>query len=235
MSRVGSWRLLLGAAWLAVAGTAASATDPKPSDVTYVLSRGMLTLGEARFRLAPQGDGGCWRYEYEAKPSALARLFIGQVSERSDFCMADGKVLSQRFEFSRADKPRDNFSLTFNWRDAVVRSSAGEMRPLETGMIDRLAMQIAVQNWVVTRQGQPGPETFEVTKVEDDRARTYRFRITGREMVDTGSGRVEAARVERVDDPKKSTVFWLAPTRDYQAVKVLQTKGGDEQLRMVAK
>ena len=36
--------------------------------------------------------------------------------------MADGKVLSQAFEFRRADKPKDDFSLRFNWTDGVVRS-----------------------------------------------------------------------------------------------------------------
>src|SRR5690606_29454934 len=114
-------------------------------------------------------DPNCWLYEYQAKPSGLARLFIGQVSERSEFCMADGKVLSQRFEFRREDKSKDDFSLQFNWRDGVVRSSAGEMRPLETGMVDRLALQIAVQNWVIDQGGEPGPQEFAVTKVEDER------------------------------------------------------------------
>lgn len=209
------------------------AAQPSPSDTTYLLTRGMMTLGEARFRLERQPDPNCWRYEYHAKPSGLARLFIGKVTERSDFCMADGKVLSQAFEFRRADKPKDDFSLRFNWTDGVVRSSAGEMRPLETGMVDRLAMQIAVQTWVIDRAGEPGPETFAVTKVEDERTKTYHFRIVARETVETPAGKFDTSRVERVNDKKKSTVFWLAPSRGYLAVRVQQTKNGDEQLKMV--
>lgn len=230
------WRLVLLLA-MATAGplTQAAAPAPTPSDATYLLTRGMMTLGEARFQLTQQQDPNCWRYEYRAKPSGLARLFIGEVTERSDFCMADGKVLSQNFDFRRADKPKDDFSLRFNWTDGVVRSSAGEMRPLETGMVDRLAMQIAVQNWVVARAGEPGPEEFSVTKVEDERAKTYRFRIMAREKVETPAGNFETVRVERVNDKKKSTVFWLAPAKGYMAVRVQQTKDGDEQLKMVLK
>jgi hypothetical protein len=149
--------------------------------------------------------------------------------------MADGKVLSQSFDFRRSDKKEDNFSLRFNWEDGVVRSSAGEMRPLETGMIDRLAMQIAIQNWVVSRAGKPGPEEFAVTKVEDERAKVYRFRIVAREQVQTPAGTFDTVRVERVNDKKKTTVFWLAPARNYMAVRVQQTKDGDEQLKMVLK
>jgi hypothetical protein len=215
--------------------SAADAAQPTPSDHTYLLTRGMMTLGEARFTLGRQQNPNCWRYEYHAKPSGLARLFLGDVSERSDFCMADGKVLSQSFDFKRADKSKDDFSLRFDWEDGVVRSSAGEMRPLETGMVDRLAMQIAVQTWVIDRKGQPGPEQFSVTKVEDERVKTYTFAITGREQVQTPAGTFDTVRVERVNDKKKSTVFWLAPARGYAAVRVQQTKDGDEQIKMVLK
>ena len=222
---------------LALCSFAASSDTirPNPSDATYVLSRGSMTLGEARFKLEAQTQAECWRYEYQAKPSGIAKLFIGEVSERSEFCMADGKVLSQYFEFKRADKPKEDFTLRFNWEDGVVRSSGGEMRPLETGMVDRLAMQIAVQNWVIERKGVPGPDELTVTKVEDDRAKTYRFRITGRESIKTPAGTFDTVKVERVDDPKKATIFWLAPARGYLAVRMEQTKGGDEQLKMLLK
>ena len=219
----------------AMAAAPVTASELKPSDAHYVLTRGVLTLGSAQFRLAPQQQAGCWTYEYIAKPTGLARLFIGDVTERSEFCIVDGQVRSNKFEFKRADKPKDNFTLAFNWKDGVVRSSAGEMRPLTAGMIDRLAMQIAVQDWVIARDGEPGPEEIAVTKVEDDRVKQYRFRIMARETVQTPAGKFDTVRVERVDDPKKSTRFWIAPSRDYLVVRVEQTKGGDEQLKMELK
>lgn len=222
-------------ALLACVPLTTTAESPAPSDATYVVTRGMLTLGEARFRLAQHGEPGCWRYEYKAEPSGLARLFIGEVSERSDFCMVAGELRSQHFEFKRADKSGENFSLSFNWKDRVVRSSGGEMRELQAGMVDRLAMQIAVQNWVVDHNGQAGTDEMSVTKIEKERVRTYRFRITGTETIQAPAGRFDTVRVERVDDPKKSTRFWLAPSRGYLAVRVEQTKGGSEQLKMLLK
>jgi hypothetical protein len=226
-------RLLASAALLAASG--AWAAEIVPSDVSYVLSRGMLTLGDARFRLAAHGAPGCWRYESQARPSGLARLFIGEVSERSDFCVVDGEIRSQRFEFIRADKPSENFTLDFDWNERVVRSSRGELRELKAGMIDRLAMQIAIQRWVVGRAGEPGVEEFTTTKVEDDRIRTYRFRIISRESLTVPAGRFDTVRVERSDDTRKSTRFWLAPERGYTAVRVEQIKDGDEQVRMLLK
>ncbi|MGQ0619434.1 MAG: DUF3108 domain-containing protein [Panacagrimonas sp.] len=212
-----------------------SAADLAPSNATYALSRGMLGLGDARFRLAPEAATGCWRYEYQAKPSGLARLFIGEISERSDFCIVDGQIRSKRFEFRRADKSSEDFTLDFDWDARVVRSSRGELRELKDGMIDRLAMQIAIQRWVIDRKGEPGQEEFSITKVEDDRTRTYRFRITGRETIQVPAGRIETVRVERSDDTRKSTRFWLAPDRAYAAIRVEQSKDGDEQIKMQLK
>lgn len=213
----------------------AAAQGLTPLDTTYALSRGILPLGEARFRLTPQDGEGCWRYEYQAKPSGIARLFIGNVSERSDFCIVDGVLQSQYFEFKRTDKSEDDYTLHFNWAEKVVRSSSGELRQLEPGMVDRLAQQIQVQLWVMERGGQPGEAEIASTKVEDDKTRVYRFRITGTENIEVPVGRYDTVRVERVDDPDKSTRFWLLPDQDFLVAQVDQIRKGSEQLKMELK
>lgn len=220
---------------LAMSCASAFAEDIKPSEAHYELSRGAITLGEARFNLKAAEGKDCWSYEYVAKPSGLARLFIGTVTEHSNFCLVDGVVRSQNFSFNREDKKEDNFKLDFNWNDKMVRSSGGEIRKLEDGMIDRLAMQYAVQKWVMARGGEPGADEISLTKVEDDRLKTYTFRVTAKEQIETPAGTFETIRVERVDDPKKSTRFWLAPSRNYLAVKVEQVKKGSEQVKMLLK
>lgn len=206
-----------------------------PLESRYELSRGVIVLGEATFTLSPGEADQCWVYQYRAKPSGLARLFIGNITETSHFCLVDGFIRSQKFSFHRADKEKDNFELEFNWDDRMVRSSIGDMRPLRNDMIDRLAMQVAVKRWVVARGGVPGPEKISMTKVEDDRIKTYSFQVIGHEQVETPAGTFDTVRVERVDDPKKSTRFWLAPDRDYQVVRVEQVRKGAEQLKMLLK
>lgn len=230
-------RYVLCALLMSAAGGASAADDTGLADMVanYQLSRGSLTLGEAQFRLSPHGEPGCYRYEYEAKPTGLARIFIGELHERSDFCVVDGELLSQRFEFTRADKPKDNFTLDFDWDKRVVKSSKGEMRDLTKGMIDRLLMQLAVQRWVVQQEGKPGPAEYSLTKVEDDRIKTYRFRIVDKETLEVPAGKFDTLRIERVDDPKKSTRFWVVPSREYMLVRVEQTKSGSEQVKMELK
>jgi hypothetical protein len=230
--------LIAGGAVAADAPVATATTtlvSPSPSQQTYVLSRGMLTLGEARFSLAPSGAAGCWRYEYSAHPSGLAALFIGTLSERSDFCMEDGHLRSRHFEFHRSDRKKDDFSVDFDWKAGTARSSRNLAVPLADGTTDRLAMQIEIQRWVIARNGQPGPDELAVTKVEANKPRTYRFRIVAREPVTVPAGRFDAVRVERVDNPKRTVRFWLAPNLGYAAVRVENVDDGDEQFSMALK
>lgn len=219
----------------AVAVSAAATVSPSASQQTYVLSRGRLTLGEAQFRLAPSGAEGCWRYEYVAQPTGLAALFIGKLSERSDFCVEDGRLQSRHFEFHRADRAKDDFSVDFDWKAGTAKTSRGVEVPLADGVTDRLAMQIAIQRWVIARNGTPGPEELAITKVEAKRAKTYRFRISARESLAVPAGRFDAIRVERVDNPDRSVRFWLAPALGYAAIRVEDLEDGSEQFSMALK
>ncbi|MGB0955962.1 MAG: DUF3108 domain-containing protein, partial [Panacagrimonas sp.] len=177
-----------------------SAKPLVPFDSSFVLTRGPLTLGHAQFQLqAIAGEGECYLYQYRAKPQGLARLFIGQIQERSEFCVVEDQIRSQRFSFSRADKEKDNFKLEFDWQNGLVRSSTGEQRKLDETMMDRLVMQLAVKRWAMSQEGEPGPAEYTATKVEDDRAKTYRFRIVAQERIEVPAGTFDTVRVERVD------------------------------------
>lgn len=224
--------LLWAAVLLPLAAQAAPLAPPRAD---YVLERGRMTLGSAQFTLAPIEGAECYRYEYRATPQGLARLFIGEVRETSEFCMEDGALRSRGFVYARADKPEEDFSLSFDWARGVARSSRGPELALTAESIDRLALQLAVQRWVAARKGEPGAEEFAITKVEDDRAKTYRFVIRARETVQVPAGRFETVRVERVDDASRSTRSWLAPALGYQPVKLEQLKDGEVQVRMLLK
>lgn len=225
-------RALACVAGVLLLAAGAQAAEPP---IEYELMRGSLQIGNATFELEDDPELGpdCYRYAYEAEPVGIARLFIGPLREVSRYCIVDGAVRSRYFRFMRKDREKDNFSLEFDWDAGLVRSEGGEDRALQPGMVDRLAMHQVIQRWVIERHGEPGPEELALTMVEDDRAKTYRFRIIERETVKVPAGEFETVRVERIDDPKKSTRFWLAPELGYRAVQFSQAKKGNEQFRAV--
>ena len=226
-------RTLIVAAVLA--SSAAVAAEPKlpELDLKYAVTWRGMGLGNAIITLKPRGEADCYRYESLTEPTGLVRMFYGKPREISDFCLRGGRVVPQRFEFQ---SPKDDsFTLEFDAKAGKVRGGRKGERDLPSGAQDRFAIQQAVRLWVLGHlKSEPGAETVEFAMVDDRRIRNYRFAITGREPVEVPAGRFDdAVLVQRVDDPKKTTKFWLAPARDYMPVKVEQVKQGTVELRMV--
>jgi hypothetical protein len=200
-------------------------------DAQYTLSRGVLTLGKARFSLQETEDG-CYHYAYTATPTGLARMFIGEIREVSEFCEVDGVLQPRRYAFSRADRPEGDYRLDFDLEHGQATTDDGRVQTFDGDVIDRLALQLKVQRWVMAQGGEPGEAEYSVTQVEDDRVRTYRFRIMARETLRLDRREIETVRVERVDTEKRSIRIWAAPADDYQIVQVEHIEDGKVQFRM---
>ncbi len=201
-----------------------------PWQAAYSLTRGPLTLGYAEFQLTPAAEDGCHVYRYDAKPVGLARLFIGQLHEISEFCVRDGQIRTQRFEFRRDDEPEDSFTLHFDWDALTVRGPGDKQRQIPEDAMDRLAIQLAVRDMLVRNPDALPTQPRNFTMIEDDRIKTYTLQVKGRETVDTPAGQLDAIRVERVKDASKTTIFWVAPALGYIPVRVEQRKNDSEVL-----
>jgi hypothetical protein len=227
-------RALLLVAALGAGGVARAAEPKLPElDLKYAVTWRGMGLGNAIITLKPHGGADCYRYESLTEPSGLVRMFYGKPRETSDFCLRGGKLVPQRFEFK---SPKDDsFTLEFDAAAGKVRGGQKDERDLPANAQDRFAIQQAVRRWVLDHlKSEPGAVEAEFAMVDDRRIKKYRFAITGRETVDVPAGKFEnAVLVQRVDDPKKTTRFWLAPARDYMPVKVEQVKRGTVELRMV--
>ena len=79
-----------------------------------------------------------------------------------------------------------------------------------------------------------GRETLEY-RVADKRAiETHRYRIAGRESIATARGRFDCIRIERVrEKPGRTTTTWIAPSRGYTPVRIVQKEPDGETLEMI--
>jgi hypothetical protein len=218
-----------------LAGPALAAEPKLPElNMKYAVTWRGMGLGSAVITLKPQGEAGCYRYESQSEPAGLVRMFYGKPRETSDFCLRGGKVVPQRFEFHNPKSADDSYTLEFG--AGKVRGGDKTERDIPADAQDRFGIQQAVRLWVLEHlKSEPGAETVEFAMVDNRRIRRYRFAITGRETIEVPAGRFETVLVQRVDDKKKTTKFWLAPERDYMPVRVEQVKQGTVELRMVLK
>lgn len=223
--------------WLAaVSGAAVQAAEPKLPELNlkYAVTWRGMALGNAIITLRPHEGDDCYRYESLTEPSGLVRMFYGKPREISDFCVKGGRVVPRRFEFV-SPKSAESFTLEFDVARGKVKIGKEQEREIPANAQDRFAMQQAVRLWVLDHlDSEPGAETYDIAMVDDRRVKKYRFAITGRETVEVPAGKFEkAVLVQRVDDKRKTTKFWLAPSRDHMPVKVEQVRQGSVELRMV--
>lgn len=223
-------RLALAVLACALAG-ASLAAEPKLPELRlrYAAHWNGITLGDITVTLAPSGQPDCYRYESHADPVGMVRMFYGKPRERSDFCVAGGKVVPRRFEYERG---RDSFTLEFDAAAGKVRDGNGREREVPPNAQDRFGLQQAVRLWVVENQKKGEGASVEYALVDDERVRVYRFAITGRERIELPAGAFDTVKVERVDNPNRISRYWIAPELDWMPVKVESGKNGQIQLRM---
>lgn len=228
--------LLLAAILLSAAGSA-GAFDARahlqPRRDRYAIEWSGISLGEGTIALAADGMG-CYRYTSTTAPIALVRWTYGSPREESHFCLSDGEVVPQLFEYVNDKRGDDSFRLDFDWRSKQVKAlKAGVLtvRDLPGTAYDRFSIREAVRLWVLRHVDGSAPAEAEFVMVDDDRFKTFRFVIVGAERIDTAAGRIDALRVERIDK-KRPHHYWLAPDRDYIPVRIEQFKSGKRELLM---
>lgn len=214
---------------------AAVAAEPKLPDLrlSYSASWNGFGLGEIVVTLKPTTEPDCYRYESQSNPVGLVRMFYGKPREVSEFCVSGGKVVPKRFVFISSKGKSKDFSLAFDAVARTVTDQKGGVRELPANAQDRFAIQQAVRLWALSQVGAKEPGTAEFAQVDDHSIRHYRFAITAYEKIEVPAGKFETILIQRIDHPKRTSKFWIAPARDYMPVKVETLKGGEVELRMV--
>lgn len=191
---------------------------------TYKVERDDIVLGNARFTLSAQGEN-CHLYHGVAKPEGLAALLAGETIEQSHFCLVGGKIRPVTYMTQEDGNKGDNYTLNFDWVNRVVRTNDAAPRKLAADGVDPLSLQIALRKLLSDAGGTLPTAEIELVVVEDDKEKTYQFRIIGRETLKTPIGTSETVRIDRVDDSKRQLRLWLAPALDYLPVRVEQQRG----------
>ncbi len=205
------------------------AQPPAPHSAEYALYRGGTNLGRAQVSLVPQAADDCFVYSYTARPSWLFRWATGSISERSTFCFVNGRLLPQTYRYHRdgIGAEKENFSLSFDPVARKVTDDKGMVRDWPQGSVDRLLVQLEALR-LVDGMGFPVKERrLSVSIVDDDRIKEYTLAVVGSETIQVPAGEFDTIRIERINDPRKQTRFWVAPALDNLIIKVEQQRDDD--------
>ncbi len=227
------------AAVLMLAATATQAADGMTQlaerSNKYEIEWNGIGLGVGTISLTQEPDG-CYLFTSTTDPIALVRWTYGSPREQSRFCISEGQLLPQQFEYSIEKRSKEGFRLDFDWSAKQVRTLKGGVltqRDVPLPSYDRFLIREAVRLWVIQQQAGNAPAEAEFTMVDDDRIKAYRFAVIGAETIDTPTGKIDTIRVDRTDSAKRPSHYWLAPSLDYVPVKIEQLKKDKVELRML--
>lgn len=226
-------RVLL-AAWVALCSVTATAASLTPIQLSYDVAWTGIPLGTGTLTLTAEAED-CYRYELATKPVGIVSLLYGAPKETSQFCIRDGVVVPSSMSFHNPKRSKDGFSLSFDFAKGVVLGGRNGPLAIVPGTLDRLSVQQAARLWVKTHINDSKPGTLTVPVADHKRIKSYTFAIKGKSTVETPAGRFEAVQFERIDDPKTTLRFWLAPEKDYMPVKVQNIEDGEDKVSLTLK
>ena len=234
------WMSLFVAATASAADVPAPAADAavgmlKEARLSFDVDWNGIPLGDANINLIPDGKG-CYRYESKTNPVGAVRWLYGSPYEVTDFCIKDGVIRPSHYEYQIDKRPKDEFTLDFDWvakKVKTVKNGQTTVRDLPDVAYDRFGLQQAIRLWVMSLKDTTKRSEAEFLTVDAKDINHYRFAVLGHEKVETTAGVIDAIRIDRIDSKTRSTHSWVAPSRDFQVVKVESVNRGDVELKMV--
>lgn len=240
------WLVALFAAGAAHAADTPASTAPlstdatidmlKPANLSFDVDWNGIPLGDANINLIAAEGKGCYRYESKTNPVGAVRWLYGSPYEVSQFCVKDGVIRPSHYAYSIDKRPKDGFTLDFDWaarKVTTVKNGQTTVRDLPDVAYDRFGMQQAIRVWVMSLADTTKRSEAEFVSVDDKDINHYRFAVLGHEQVQTSAGTIDAVRIDRIDSPTRSTHSWVAPSRNFQVIKVESVNRGNVELKMV--
>jgi hypothetical protein len=212
---------------LASAGShaAAPASTPHAFTATYEVQRGGSSIGESTLTLRADGNG---RWTYTSKmhgTSGLAALLGASVEETSRFRWHDARpeALSYDYAMSAAVKHKTRH-VVVDWttgKVAVDDSKGTFGYATQPGLVERHLLPLAL-GWALAS----GPQQITLPVAVKDRVEQQHYSVVGKESVTVPAGTFQAVRVNRSDDDKGFSA-WYVPGKYAAPVKLAQTDGGN--------
>jgi len=202
--------------------------DVAPFVAEYDVETNALPLSASGTRsLRHLGDG---RYRMEQ----VAKSFLLSLREVSEFWMKNCMITPKSYRYEQSGVGRDRrYLLDFNKQNTSVNYEADKQTSTiglnaEHIYYDRLSETLALQ-CALQKQHQTGDheEIIKLFIVDKGTPREHLFKVIGEEVLRVDKTDIKTLKVERVrGNDKRSTTLWLAPSQNFNLVKMIQDNDG---------
>ncbi len=206
--------------FLAVTSVVNAGADlPDQFSITYVLSKGPLTLGEMTRSLTPNNDG-TYTYESYSRPVGYARWFTkATLTERSKWTYHNKMLRPLIYSYdSSGGKKERHVKLDFDWKKMRVTNTINNdpwTMDIENNTLDKLLYHLALMYDL-----QTGREELRYLVADGGSLKHYEFEILGREKLKTKQGVFDTIKLKRPG--KRETILWCAPELNFVPIRIEQ-------------
>ncbi|MBL4821324.1 MAG: DUF3108 domain-containing protein [Gammaproteobacteria bacterium] len=154
----------------------------------------------------------------------VAGARLGRIKEISIFTWTNNRLQPVAYRYSQSGISRKRERIQFDWKNNSATSTEDDESwtlKLTPNVIDKLGYQLLLrQELQHTDNTQLEFQIIDTHEIE-----THRFRVAGRELLETPLGKLNTVKIERVadGDSKRSTAFWLAADWNMLLVRLVQT------------
>jgi hypothetical protein len=211
---------LLTAGLMISAAAMADAAQFSPYSANYDMERKGIGSAKATFSLDKNADGSLV-YKSVLHPTGIAALLLGDVTQTSDFKLANGRPQSSSYEYSEKGKHADEETIQFDWSKKKATSEENDKQrnaDLSDNSVDVQLVQLLLASDVAAGKL---PESYEI--VDHGEATTYAVKTLPDAKLRLQSGNFQTKVVSLTNAEKKRTITaWLAPSLHYLPVQIQQ-------------
>jgi len=197
-----------------------------PHEATYSakITKGLNLNGSASRKLTSLPDGS-WEYTFDVE------TLFATIQERSRFTLNGDQPSSTEYHYALSGRlirdreqhivfDSDKRTLTEHYRD----KNWALTYPVDT--LDRLNYQLKLQMDVAL-----GLQEMDYQVIHKGKLRQYKFKVKGKELIETSLGKREAIIVEKIRESGKAreTTLWFDTGSPYPLLRMIQTEeNGDK-------
>ena len=227
------WKLFFLCSILMFAGQ--TQAEPAPFRAVYKADYKGLPVSAVGVRELTRLDNNQYRL------TSSAKTFFASIVEETTFAFEENAPKPINYQYKRSGIGKNkNVDMTFDWNNNTVADLEDPdewQLDLTPGMLDKLLYQFKMRGDLQRASESEGEWPDMTYQIADNgRLKTYDFKVTGTEAIETPVGTIETVKAIRVRDNKdRSTTFWMAPDYDFMLVRLLQVEKNGEGFELLLK
>ena len=179
-------------------------------------------LGASALRKLEILDGGLYQLSNSLE-AMLAGQVIARLSQTSEFYLNSHQLIPQSYDYLLTGISTRTTAISYDWDAGIAASNNNDQSwsvKLVSGVMDELSHQFALRLQI--QRGETEKLEFQV--IDEDEIEANRYRLLGKEVLNTALGRLNSTQLElqQAEGSQRTTKIWLADDWQYLLIKIEQ-------------